>query len=242
MTGCDPCRHRKWFSNSYSALTNHLSEPSGRRWFAGRPWLPTARPLHRRRVLSTMHARSLTRAETSDALDDRNDLIVHERWPAADAVPAQQDLHCDRSIHTVPQQMPGQGRDRVVTFTRADALPDEPTPIGDRMPEPTRLVGRQLEHPVRQGRQMTSGAVDPPPTLSGAARRAATAAQQRSLRRRVDRRPVRVQPCCGEALQDGRNHLSEPSGRRWFAGRPGSPTACPSSQPPCGRRCMRDRF
>ena len=35
-----------------------------------------------------------------------------------------------------------------------DALPDEPTPIGDRMAEPTRLVDRQLEHPVRQRRQI----------------------------------------------------------------------------------------
>jgi hypothetical protein len=102
-----------------------------------------------------MNARSvLTRAETPDALDDGDDLIVHERWLAADTVPTQQDLHYDRSIHIVPQQMPGQGSDRVVTFTLADALPDEPTPMGDRMPEPTRLVDRQPERPARQRRQI----------------------------------------------------------------------------------------
>jgi hypothetical protein len=95
-----------------------------------------------------------SRSEALDTLNNGDHLIVRERRLATDAVPTQQDLHDDRSIHTVPQQMARQGSDRVVTFTLADALPDEPTPMGDRMPEPARSVDRQPAHPAWQGRQI----------------------------------------------------------------------------------------
>jgi hypothetical protein len=41
----------------------------------------------------------------------------------------QQRLHHYRRVHTVPQQVPGQRDDRVVTFTFIDTVPDELTPV-----------------------------------------------------------------------------------------------------------------
>jgi hypothetical protein len=100
------------------------------------------------RVLSASTPLVVTRVEALDAFNNGDDLLVHERRLAADTVPTQQDLHHDRGVHTVPQQMPGQRGDRVVTCTLADALPDEPTPMRDRMPEPPRLLDRLSQHPV----------------------------------------------------------------------------------------------
>src|SRR5437879_9789067 len=76
--------------------------------------------------LSLMRARLVvTRVEAPDTLDDGDDLVVHERRPAADTVPTQQDLHHHRRIHTVPEQMPGERGDRVVPFTLSDAFRSE---------------------------------------------------------------------------------------------------------------------
>ena len=77
-------------------------------------------------LLSASTQLVVTRMKARDAFNNKDHLLVHERRLAADTVPAQQDFHHDRGVHIVPQQMPGQGVDRVVTFTPADALPDDP--------------------------------------------------------------------------------------------------------------------
>jgi len=48
----------------------------------------------------------VTFVEALDALNNGDHLIVRERRLATDTVPTQQNLNDDRSIHTVPQQMP----------------------------------------------------------------------------------------------------------------------------------------
>ena len=96
----------------------------------------------------------VTRVEASDTLDDGHDLVVHERRPAADTVPAQQDLRHHRCVHPVAEQMPGQRGDRFIPFTLRDAFSDEPPPMPDRMPEAPRFHDSLAKHPVRQRRQL----------------------------------------------------------------------------------------
>ena len=96
----------------------------------------------------------VTRVEAADALDDGDDLVVHERWPAADTVPAQQDLRHHCRVHPVPEQMPRERGNRVVPFTLSNAFPDEPTPVADRMRELARFLDSRPEHPVRQRCQL----------------------------------------------------------------------------------------
>ena len=103
----------------------------------------------RRLLWATSRPLVVMRVEPADALDDGHDLLVRERRLTADTVPTQQNLHHHCRVHTASQQMPGQRGDRVVTFTLAHPLPDEPTPVGDRMPRPTRGPDRLPEHPAR---------------------------------------------------------------------------------------------
>jgi hypothetical protein len=67
--------------------------------------------------------------EAADTRDHGCNLLVAQWRPAADAVPAEEQLHHHRRVHFVPEQMTRQRGDRVVTFTGRDAIGDHPTPV-----------------------------------------------------------------------------------------------------------------
>ena len=90
----------------------------------------------------------VTRVGARDALDYGGDLLVHERRPAADPVPAKKQLHHHRRVHPVPEQVPGQRGDRIIAFAGRDAIADQLAPVRDWVAAPRRLL-RLSQDPIR---------------------------------------------------------------------------------------------
>ena len=71
--------------------------------------------------------------QATDARDHGGNFLVSERRPASGAVPAEEQLHHHRRVHAVPEQVPGQRRERVIAFAHRDAFANEPSPVSDRV-------------------------------------------------------------------------------------------------------------
>ena len=91
----------------------------------------------------------LTLVEAPNTRDHGSSLLVNERRPAAHSIPAKQELQDYSRVQPMPEQVPGQGGDRVIALPGGDAIGDKSPPVRDRVTTSRRLFERLLEQPVR---------------------------------------------------------------------------------------------
>jgi len=91
----------------------------------------------------------VTLVEAPDTRDHGSSLLVNERRPAAHSIPAKQELQNYSRVQPMPEQVPGQGGDRVIALPGHNTIADKSTPICDRVATSRRLFYRLSQHPVR---------------------------------------------------------------------------------------------